>query len=249
MAAESSIELASANLVSARLNARASRADVDKAQAQMSEAVRKTSRYRELYEHQVISQDRLDEVATASDAAAAEYEAAASRSQATAAQETAAAAQLAVAQKQRELAVADLAQARAGLAYSQAKLADTVISSPLSGTVVFKALEVGETVSPGVTILTIDDLGHLYARVDVDETWIDAIALGGDATVTTQGGHMATGKISRIGHYAEFATETDVTGGRQDIKTFKVRIALDDPEGFLKPGMTVEVEIAKRSGR
>jgi hypothetical protein len=54
------------------------------------------------------------------------------------------------------------------------------------------------------------------------------------------------GKVSELGRYAEFATQRDVTRGRQDIKTFRVKINIEDSAGLLKPGMTVEVEIPQK---
>lgn len=145
----------------------------------------------------------------------------------------------------RDASVADFHLANATLAFNQAKLADTTILSPVSGTVVFKAFEKGEMVSPGQTILTIVDLASLYARVDLDETLIGRISLNSEAWVTTTGQPARTfrGRVSEIGRYAEFATERDVTRGRQDIKTFHVKIAVEDRSGALKPGMTVEVKI------
>jgi HlyD family secretion protein len=147
--------------------------------------------------------------------------------------------------------MSDLKQAQASLAYNQAKLDDTVIESPLSGVVVFKALEKGETVSPGVTILTVVDLSRLYARVDIDETEVDKIALGSEATIRTEGAHgrQINGRVAEIGQYAEFATQRDMTRGRQDIKTFRVKVVFQDPAGLLKPGMTVDVDIAKRAAQ
>jgi HlyD family secretion protein len=222
---------------------------VEKAGAQMAEAERKLNRYRGLLAEEVISQDALDGVQTARAAAVADYEAAKSRLAATEGKKTAAEAQLRTAEKQLRLAMADLEQANATLSYNQAKLADATITTPISGTVVFKAMERGETVSPGVTILTIDDLENIYARVDIDETLVDEVVLGSDAALSTPGnpGKVFKGRVSEIGRYAEFATEKDVKGGRQDIKTFRVKVAIDDATGFLKPGMTVEVEIPKGS--
>jgi len=54
------------------------------------------------------------------------------------------------------------------------------------------------------------------------------------------------GKVSEIGRYAEFATQRDVKHGTQDIKTFHVKMHFTDAERFLKPGMTVNVEIPLR---
>jgi HlyD family secretion protein len=71
------------------------------------------------------------------------------------------------------------------------------------------------------------------------------VVLDGRASVTAEGlpGRVFKGKISEIGRYAEFATQRDVVRGREDIKTFRVKVRVEDPDGLLKPGMTVEVAI------
>lgn len=251
MVGESSINYAKAYLDSARDDIQTAQADADKAKAQMADAEKKLQRSRALHARKFISQEALDTAVTAYAASAADDASAKAKLAAARAKKVAAAAQLDSAEKQLQAAAADLGQAEATLSYNQAKLADATITSPIAGTVVFKALEKGETVSPGVTVLTIDDLNNLYARVDIDETLVGAIALGSEASLTGEGspGRVFKGRVSEIGRYAEFATQTDVTGGRQDIKTFRVKIAVDDPTGFLKPGMTVEVEIPKRSAK
>lgn len=139
--------------------------------------------------------------------------------------------------------------AKAAVAYDQVKLDEATIASPLDGTVVYKAFAVGEMVSPGQTVLTVVDTRHLYARVDIDETRIDGVELGAPATVTTIGEphHTFAGRVSEIGRYADFATQRDVTHGRQDIRTFRVKIAVDNRAGMLKPGMTVEVVIPRKA--
>lgn len=62
-------------------------------------------------------------------------------------------------------------------------------------------------------------------------------------------GRTFGGRVVEINRYAQFATQTDVTRGRQDIKTFKVRIAVTDQSGYLKPGMTVGVDIPLRTAQ
>ena len=141
--------------------------------------------------------------------------------------------------------MANLKESEANLSYNIAKFDDTTMTSPISGTVVLKSLEKGEMVSPGMTVLTIVDMGDLYVRVDIDETLINSIAIGGEALIKAEGNSNAVfkGTVSEIGRYAEFATQRDVTRGRQDIRTFRVKIKPGDTGGRLKPGMTVEVEI------
>ena len=60
-------------------------------------------------------------------------------------------------------------------------------------------------------------------------------------------GEVGTGSLKRL--EAEFATQKDMTRGRQDIKTFKVKISVDNSDGILKPGMTVEVEIPQKDAQ
>jgi multidrug efflux pump subunit AcrA (membrane-fusion protein) len=86
---------------------------------------------------------------------------------------------------------------------------------------------------------------NLYAKIAVEETLVDRISLNQTAAIHTDNspGKAFRGKISEIGRYAEFATQRDVTRGWQDIRTFKVKVKVEDPGRHLKPGMTVEVEI------
>jgi HlyD family secretion protein len=247
--AESSVKYAQANIDTAEAEIWAVKADTDKARIQLDDSNTKLARLQALFQQNFISQEALDTSATAHAALVADYVSQKSKLAEAQYKRDASIAQLNTVKNQLQLARSDLKQAQAALAFNQAKLADMSIATPISGTVVFKALEKGETVSPGVTVLTVVDLANLYARVDVDESVVDKIAIGGDVTIRTEGtsGKQFNGKISEIGRYAEFATQKNVMNGRQDIKTFRVKIAFKEPAGILKPGMTVNVEIAKRT--
>ena len=48
-----------------------------------------------------------------------------------------------------------------------------------------------------------------------------------------------------IGQEGNFATERDVRRGRQDIRTFYVKVQVLQSERELKPGMTAEVAFAR----
>ena len=140
-----------------------------------------------------------------------------------------------------------VAAAQASVRYYSDQLADTTIRSPISGIVVSKNLEVGEWVTPGTAILTIDDLSTIWARVDVEETDLASIKVGGPAQVTMPGNppQVYTGRVMAIGQEGQFATQTDVRRGRQDIRTFYVKVRLLQAGGDLKPGMTAEVTFAR----
>ena len=249
--AMSSITYTKANVESAEAEIKTAQADMEKAKVQMEEAERKMSRSLALYKREFISQEELDTAVTAYDASAADCTSWQSKIAAANSKRDAAVAQLRTAENQLDLAGADLRQAEANLAYNRARFADTTIASPISGAVVFKALEKGETVSPGQTVMTVVDLAGLYARVDIDETMVGGVVLDSEASITTGGRPARTfkGRVSEIGRYAEFATQRDVTRGRQDIRTFRVKITVEDPTGFLKPGMTVDVAIPRKPAR
>lgn len=246
---ESAIESSKANIKSAEADIKTAESDVEKAKVKMELAKIEMERSEELYKKNYVSKESLDLALTTHNSAVADYASSKSQLTSVSARRDSAVAQLSTAESQLKSAMANLKQAEANLAYNKAKLADSVITSPISGAVVFKALEKGETVSPGVTILTIVDLADLYVRVDLDETMVDNIALNSEAIIRTVGTPQRTfkGKVYEIGRYAEFATQRDVTRGRQDIKTFRVKMRFGDTGGVLKPGMTVEVEIPKKS--
>lgn len=200
------------------------KADILRAQAQEEEARRNRDRYTELYGKNAVAKATYDTAITAYVTAVATTGAAEAR----------------------------LAAAQANQRYAEAKWADTIIRSPLDAMVAFRALEEGETVAPGVTMLTLVDQRHLYVRADIDESQIGRIAVGDAAAITVESlpGQVFLGTVAEISRYGDFATQRDVVRGRQDLRTFKVRINLDEDEhgGRLTPGMTVEVTAPVRGG-
>ncbi len=246
--AESAIENSKANIQSAEAEIKSSEADQEKARAETEEAKRKLDRAKVLCKEELISKESFEIATTNYDTSVANYMSSKARLTASYSKRDAVLAQLNTSISELNSAKARLKESEANVLYNQARFADTTITSPISGTVVFKALEKGETVSPGMTVLTIVDMEHLYVRVDIEETLIGAVALNSEALIRAEGisGRVVKGKVSEIGRYAEFATQRDVTRGRQDIKTFRVKINIEDSAGLLKPGMTVEVEIPQK---
>jgi len=247
--AEASIENAKANISSADADMQSAAADAERAQAQMEESKREAVRAKELYNKEFIARESRDQIVAAYDVNAAAYDSSKEKLNSARFKKDAAVSQLNAAVSQLNSSKAMLKEDEAALAFNQSKLDDTIIKTPVAGSVIFKTLEKGETVSPGITILTIVDLNSLYARVDIDETKIGGVVLHGPALVTVEGLPNRTfkGRISEIGRYAEFATQRDVVRGREDIKTFRVKVMVEDPDRLLKPGMTVEVKIPTKS--
>lgn len=146
--------------------------------------------------------------------------------------------------------LAAVSNARANVDFYQDQLRDTKILAPVDGVIVSKALEVGEWVTPGTPILTVDDLSTIWARVNVEETDLGSLYIGKPARVRlpTNPPLEFSGRIIAIGQEGQFATEHDVRRGRQDIRTFYVKVQVLQGGGDLKPGMTAEVTFLRNDG-
>jgi HlyD family secretion protein len=248
--AAASIANLKAALETAAAEILAAQAGQTQAQIQVVDANRHLDRLRKLYDQGGIAKETLDVAETTRDSAVAATQAAGAKLEAARAGRHGAEAQLQMAESQLLLARATITQAQADLAFQQAKLAETTVVSPIRGTVVYRALEAGETVAPGMTVLTLVDFEHLSVRVDIDESRLGSLKPGDPAQIKLDDRPELTfpGRIAAINRYGDFATQRDVAAGRQDIRTFRVTIALEPGRTGLNPGMTVRVEIANPQG-
>jgi HlyD family secretion protein len=117
----------------------------------------------------------------------------------------------------------------------------TEIHAPSKGVVDVLAVRQGEVVATGQPILTLVDPDDLWIRVDVEETYIDRVRIGDSLTVRFQSGETRTGKVFYRGVDAGFATQRDVSRTKRDIKTFEVRLRVDNHDRALALGMTAYV--------
>ncbi len=239
------IESSRADLNTAKADVKNAEADVEKSKVQMDDAKKQMERMTALFKENLASQSDEDRVVTAYESLRAAYESSKARYEGSLSRVEQSSSQLYYSQTQLASAKARLKEAEAALSLQNARFDDTVIKTPVSGTVVLRAMEPGEYISPGVTVLTIVDMENLWVRIDVEESLIGKIRLDSEARITIEGmpGKEIRGKISRIGRYAEFATQKDVRHGVQDLKSFHVEIRIEDSGKILKPGMTVNVEI------
>ena len=221
---KAAVEQADASVQRAIADINTSEANIETAKARLVEAKIEKERMTSLFQENLVPRAKFDSSEANLNSAAAIHKASVS---------------------QLASSKARLKEAEAQLSQQKARLNDTIITTPISGVVVFKALERGEFVSPGITIYTIVDMEDLWVRIDVEESLIGMIKIGSSAFITTDAmpDKKIEGKVSEIGRYAEFATQRDVKHGTQDIKTFHVKIHFTDVERSLKPGMTVNVEI------
>ena len=142
---------------------------------------------------------------------------------------------------------AQAASSRAQLEQMQARLDYTRVVAPVSGTVSVRVARQGEVVSAGSPIVTIVDLSDTWVRAAIPETYSDRIALGDEYDIRLPSGRAIKGKVIFKAVEADFATQRDVSRSKRDIRTFVLKLKVDNSERKLAPGMTAEVLIPRAS--
>ncbi len=137
------------------------------------------------------------------------------------------------------------AAARAQTTKADVRLAYSEIRAPIAGIVDVAAARAGEIVSPGQAIVTLVNPDDLWVRADVEESYIDGIKLGDSLTVRLPSGAERRGAVFFRGADAGFATQRDVSRTKRDIKTFEIRIRIDNRDRRLATGMTAYVLLPK----
>lgn len=145
--------------------------------------------------------------------------------------------------KQNALVAAEQGRAAAAAQTQKAtvRLGYTEIHSPVNGVVDVRAVRAGENVTSGQPLLTIIDPDDLWIRADVEETYIDRIRIGDSLTVRLPSGEERKGSVFYRSVDAGFATQRDVSRTKRDIKTFEIRLRVDNRDRRLAVGMTAYV--------
>jgi HlyD family secretion protein len=196
----------------------------------------------ELVGQGLVPAEQLDQTRTAYDAAKARVEslgkqveaqrAAVALAQSNAEQIAVRKSELAGTEHQQAAAVSQREKADVRLSYAK-------ILSPIDGIVDVLAARQGEVVNPGQPILTLINPDDLWVRADVEETYIGRTRLGDSLTVRLPSGEERTGAVFYRSVDAGFATQRDVSRTKRDIKTFEIRIRVDNSDRRLAVGMTV----------
>ncbi len=148
-------------------------------------------------------------------------------------------AQNAIKEQQVKEARETVTQSQAALALAQSQYVKSFIRAPISGTVIQLAQQEGETIAAGLsapTLIVVCDLNRLQVDAYVDETDIGQVRLGQEASITVD----AYPKRPFKGHVVKIASGSTM---QQNVVTYDVTIALDNPGRLLKPDMTATANI------
>ncbi len=111
--------------------------------------------------------------------------------------------------------------------------------APIAGVVVERPVTLGQMIDPSVTTFVIMDLRKVWIQVDIYERDLAQIKPGAkvEARVKAWADRVFVGTIDSIGAIVESRT-----------RTIKVRVAVDNADGALKPGMFATVKLAGSTG-
>lgn len=217
-------------------------ASLEAASADLDLAESELERYRTLYSEKAVSKAQLD---------SKEREARVARARLREAQEELILLKKGPKEETVKLHEETVVKAASSVEYYRRLLEKTSIKAPISGTVLHRHLEEGETVIPETPILSIADTERVWVNAEVDETDVGRINVGDPAEVSSDAypGKVFRGEIKEISGYVGIRTVKPNNPAKNlDMKVVQVKIGLKDKAPFII-GMTVDVRIIPGGAR
>ncbi|MBI5417802.1 efflux RND transporter periplasmic adaptor subunit [Candidatus Poribacteria bacterium] len=151
--------------------------------------------------------------------------------------------QIEIRKKEVESTEAQVVRARSALKEAKDRLKDTLVTAPISGTILLKMVEEGTVISSGIsqvtsgaTLVTMADLNKVYIKANVDETDIGKIVLNQPVKIIVD----AFPKEDFKGKVVRIAPQGVIV---QNVTTFEITLEIENPSSILKPGMNASLEI------
>lgn len=134
-------------------------------------------------------------------------------------------------------------QARAQLAEIDAQLKETQVLAPASSVLEVLSVKPGDVVAANREVATLLLTDQLWVRVYVPELWLGFIRVGQKVNVRVDSwpNRDFEGTVEQINRNAEFTPRNVQTVADRIRQVFGVKIALSNPEGVLKAGMSADV--------
>ena len=156
---------------------------------------------------------------------------------------------LKVAQADIDAADSAIQQATASLEESRNSLRKCRILSPMTGVVIRKNAEVGETAisgtlnNAGSLLMTIADLSYMETEVEVDETDVVSLRLGQETSIELDAFPDETfaGVVTKIANSAVLGQSS--VGQPQQSANYKVTVRLTDMPETIRPGLSATARI------
>jgi HlyD family secretion protein len=234
------VQTVRAAIENAQAEVASQRANLQRAQVAVVDAKRGLDRNQALSERHLISRSERDTAQTGYDSGVAQHNGAQAQLASAEAKVRSAQAQLRSAEAQVEKAKAQVSQALAAVEQAKVEVDRTVIRSPISGMVMSRNVDVGQTVAASLQAPTLFSIAHNLTHMQVDanvsEADIGTVAPGQAVTFTVD---AYPSQIFR-GTVREIRSAPLVV---QNVVNYDTVIAVDNSALQLKPGMTATVSI------
>ena len=213
---------------------RTAAANTEAARAAADKAAQDYTRAAALYGEGAISRAAYDEASANRDATAARCAAAQEQENLLAAGTRA---------EDLDAARDELRRTDAILAISRSAVSDLTVICPLNGFILTKNYEPGEYVTAGTPIATVADLSDCWVRVYVASPELANIRIGSpaDVYIDARPDRPLRGQVREISDRAEFTPRQSITKNERANLVFAVKVAIDNGDGLLKPGMPADV--------
>jgi multidrug resistance efflux pump len=234
---ESQVRQAEAALAAAEASERSGAADLEQAKLTFD-------RMQGLLKAEVVSAGEFDQARTAYEAQRAKLASLSKQVESARAAVALAktnAEQVEMRRNQLEASRHESAAAAAQREKADVRLKYSEIRAPIDGIVNVRAARQGEVVAAGQPIVTLVNPDDFWVRVDVEESYIDRLRIGDHLTVRLPSGLEREGTVFYRAVEGGFATARDVSRTKRDVKTFEVRLRVDNQDRRLAIGMTAYV--------
>jgi HlyD family secretion protein len=145
-----------------------------------------------------------------------------------------------------ESSLHEIERAEAGSSQARDQLSKTTIYSPIDGTITILNSKLGERLVAtgqfaGTEVMRVADLGHMEARVDVNENDVVNVKVGdkADIKIDAYGDRKFQGSVYQIGNTGK----TTGAGTQEEVTNFEVKIRIEDHDVVLKPALSCTADI------
>ena len=245
-ASETNVGVSQSNVRYTKANLATTQSNIDAAKARDWEATQNYARYQNLLTAQAITQAQFD--AVRADKEAADAQLAAAENQSTVVDR-----QVGASQEQVTATQSNIAVQNANVEYAKLQLSYTVITSPASGIISKRDIQVGQLIQAGQTLFAVVDTSSLYVTANFKETQLDKLKIGAlaDIKVDAYPDQAIVGTVNSFsgatGAKFSLLPPDNATGNFvKVVQRIPVKILLPrDPSLItrLRPGMSVSVSV------
>jgi HlyD family secretion protein len=134
---------------------------------------------------------------------------------------------------------------KASLDLANTRLGFAELASPTDGFILVKSAEAGEVVQAGATVFTVGNLRDVWVTAYVNESSLGRVKLNQpvDVRTDTYPDKAYSGRISFISQEAEFTPKQIQTQEERVKLVYRIKIAVDNENMELKPGMPADAFI------